>query len=267
MRVPVLLLLMLTSVFLMDATSMAQPDPDYQLSLSSGTGNQGTSVDLTVTFDNTGAPARSWAFGVCSDAALVSVIDVIAESGTNTSNNGNFPDLAEIYISSEGWATGVIIDTIGGNGLGPGLGYVLNRASYLLEGAPGSDASIEFCVYPSAPPITPFINLGGMSVVPVMNDGTISIVSRFVRGECNGSSPFDLADPIFLLTFLFIDPTAPPCFDACDANDDGSLNLADVIYQLSHLFNGGPPPLPPTSLCEEDPTDDGLDCQFFGACP
>lgn len=267
MRFCVLLLLVLASVVLMDATSFAQANPDYQLSLSSGGGNQRTSVDLTVTFDNTGSPVRGWSFGVCSDPALVTIEDVIALSDTNTSNNGNLPDIVEIYITPEGWATAVIIDMFGGNRLDPGLGYELNSASYLLNGEPGSEASIEFCVYPGAPQISPFINLGAISEVPVLNDGTISIGNGFVRGECNGSSPINLADPIFLLTFLFIDPLIPPCRDACDINDDGSVNLADVIYELSHLFSGGPPPLPPTSLCEEDPTDDGLDCQFFGACP
>ena len=267
MRTFFLLLLTMTSVVLIDATSFAQANPDYQLSLSSGAGNQGTSVDLIVTFDNTGSPVRGWSFGVCSDPALVTIDDVIALSDTNTSNNGNLPDILEIYILPEAWATGVIIDMFGGNRLDPGLGYELNSASYLLNGEPGSEASIEFCVYPGVPSIPPFINLGAISEVPVLNDGTISIGNGFVRGECNGSFPINLADPIFLLGFLFIDPLVPPCRDACDINDDGSINLADVIYELSHLFNGGPPPSPPVGSCAVDPTDDMLDCQFFGACP
>jgi len=45
------------------AACHGQANPDYQLSLSSGSGQQGTTVDLIVSFDNTGETVRAWAFG------------------------------------------------------------------------------------------------------------------------------------------------------------------------------------------------------------
>lgn len=91
---------------------------------------------------------------------------------------------------------------------------------------------------------------------------------QFVRGNCNGlDSSVNIADGIYLLGFLF--PGANPpnvlnCRDACDANDDGQLNIADVIRLLNSLFGSPTVPLPlPNAIsgCGDDPTDtDALDC-------
>lgn len=249
------------------AACHGQANPDYQLSLSSGSGQQGTTVDLIVSFDNTGETVRAWAFGVCSDPDQLTIIDVISESGTTTSNNGGMPDFIEINMVPEGWSANVIIDLFGSVGLDPGLGYPIHRATYALDGVEGAVASVEFCVYPGVPQVTPVVFIGAISETPVLIDGAISIGAGFVRGDCNGLSGGNLADPIFLLGFLFVDPTLPPCLDACDVNDDGSINIADVIYHLAYLFHGFSPPLPPWPFCGDDPTADSLDCDLFGACP
>ena len=35
------------------------------------------------------------------------------------------------------------------------------------------------------------------------------------------------------------------CLDALDANDDGTVDVADPIFGLAHLFSSGPPPPAP----------------------
>ena len=52
------------------------------------------------------------------------------------------------------------------------------------------------------------------------------------------------------------------CLDACDANDDGKLNLADTIFLLNYIFESGPtPPNPGPDLDKgPDPTGDYLNC-------
>jgi hypothetical protein len=49
--------------------------------------------------------------------------------------------------------------------------------------------------------------------------------------------------------------------DSADANDEGDVDLADAVYLLSYLFAHGPLPPPPFLACGEDPTDDSLDCE------
>ncbi len=90
---------------------------------------------------------------------------------------------------------------------------------------------------------------------------------KFMRGDVNGDLSFNMSDVITSLGQLFQPLATPPigCLKAADLNDDGSFNLGDPIYGLYHLFNGGPPPHAPFPVCEEDPTQDDLNC--LDLCP
>ena len=73
------------------------------------------------------------------------------------------------------------------------------------------------------------------------------------------------------LLYLFPTELPPPalhCDDACDASDDGMLNLVDVIALLASLFGSETIPLPePTRDCGLDPTsDDELRCSQYTSC-
>ena len=48
--------------------------------------------------------------------------------------------------------------------------------------------------------------------------------------------------------------------DALDCNDDGELRLADPIYLINYLFKMGPQPPEPLDMPGLDPTPDGLSC-------
>ncbi|MFN0058673.1 MAG: hypothetical protein ACKVX7_09485 [Planctomycetota bacterium] len=90
----------------------------------------------------------------------------------------------------------------------------------------------------------------------------------FVRADVNADGSFNIADPVSLLTQLFVPGTkASDCADSVDANDDGALDIADAIFMLSALFAGGPSPASPHPTCGDDGTTDGLDCVEFAACP
>lgn len=87
----------------------------------------------------------------------------------------------------------------------------------------------------------------------------------FRRGDCNGEAAFDVSDVVFILSFFFTSGTAAPCESACDANDDGLLDVADAIRMLGSLFVADPPLPAPIGTCGEDPTPDSLTCST--ACP
>ncbi len=90
--------------------------------------------------------------------------------------------------------------------------------------------------------------------------------TSFRRGDANASGTIDIADAIFMLTHLFAKGPVPTCRDAGDANDDGSLDIADAIALLSHLFASAGPLKPPFGNCGVDPTNDALDCLEFAPC-
>lgn len=89
----------------------------------------------------------------------------------------------------------------------------------------------------------------------------------FVRGDVNASGSRDISDAIFILSYLFLGTSSPPCLKAADLNDDGQLNLTDPIYLLTFLFLAGPSPMPPDDGCGPDPNPDNLSCDEFGSCP
>jgi hypothetical protein len=98
----------------------------------------------------------------------------------------------------------------------------------------------------------------------------------FHRGDCNSSGELngfsvEIADVVAIASYLRA-RFDPPCVDACDANDDGDVDISDIMFLASYLFLRGPfPPAPGPGLgrlmghimpisAGEDPTDDNLDC-------
>lgn len=75
----------------------------------------------------------------------------------------------------------------------------------------------------------------------------------------DGDGQVLLNDPIACLTFLF-GGDALPCNKSADANDDGSLNIADPATILFFLFDSGSPLPSPYPACGADPTGDTLSC-------
>lgn len=83
----------------------------------------------------------------------------------------------------------------------------------------------------------------------------------FQRGDCNSDDKTDLADAAATLASQFLGYSIS-CADACDANDDGLVNMADSVFTLSWLFMFGPEqPAPGPYNDGPDPTSDTLpDC-------
>jgi len=89
----------------------------------------------------------------------------------------------------------------------------------------------------------------------------------FVRGDTNDDGKKNIADAIFLLSYLFGGGPEPHCQKSGDSNADGRLNIADVIRILGFLFGGAEPLPPPFEICGTDPTPNGLTCNYFEHCP
>ncbi len=90
---------------------------------------------------------------------------------------------------------------------------------------------------------------------------------RFRRGDLDFDGGLTIGDPLF---WLLSPPGTTPggaCPAAADINDDGSLDLADPIALLSHLFAAGPPPPPPFPGCGVDGDSTGPPCAGPGCAP
>ena len=84
----------------------------------------------------------------------------------------------------------------------------------------------------------------------------------FVRGNVNNDGIVDISDVLSALNLLFIGDVTTTCQDVVDIDDSGDLNITDPVYLLNFLFAGGPPPPPPGHLSAGlDPTADSLTCE------
>jgi hypothetical protein len=70
----------------------------------------------------------------------------------------------------------------------------------------------------------------------VLVDGFIDIRKAFIRGDSNQDKGVDIADGIFILTYIFMGTEAPRCQDAADVNTDSKLDISDPIFLLQYLF-------------------------------
>ena len=94
--------------------------------------------------------------------------------------------------------------------------------------------------------------------------------TSFIRGDINDDGAVQISDVITLLDYLFgSDAPALRCADAADGNDDGAIQISDAIYLLAYLFTpGSPPPPDPFPACGFDRTGDPLECEGSPqACP
>ncbi|MGA1779485.1 MAG: dockerin type I repeat-containing protein [Planctomycetota bacterium] len=149
----------------------------------------------------------------------------------------------------------------------------------------GQTTAIEFTegISPANPggaplPPTPniIINEDAQGIPPIVNNGQITFVSppSFRRGDSNFDGTVNLADAIYLLTYLFSGGPSPQCFDVADVNDDGGLDVSDGVALLGYLFIDTTPPQHPFPGCGVDttpsPLPGWLSCESVGSsggCP
>jgi hypothetical protein len=67
-----------------------------------------------------------------------------------------------------------------------------------------------------------------------------------LAGDANNDGNVNIADVVFLVAFIFGDSSPPPnCSAEGDANADGNVNIGDAVYIANYVFQpGAPPPIP-----------------------
>lgn len=63
-----------------------------------------------------------------------------------------------------------------------------------------------------------------------------------LRGDVNGDGTIDIADLVYLASYMFQFGPAPVTPKASDVDGDGGTNISDLIYLVDYMFNSGPPP-------------------------
>ena len=89
---------------------------------------------------------------------------------------------------------------------------------------------------------------------------TVSTVGEFRRCDSNNDGQVNLADPVWLVLELLQGGPTTACYDAADCNKDGRKDLSDAIFAVNYLFRGGTRPPPPFADCGIDPDSTPESC-------
>jgi hypothetical protein len=129
------------------------------------------------------------------------------------------------------------------------------------------DISIRQVICDTPPPPTPTCDDGVKNGDETEVDcgGTCpACLLPFVRGDCNGDGNVDISDPTWAIDVLFgaASMDSLTCADACDIDDNGMLDLGDVIGLLNYVFQGVGPLAASDLSCTTDLSDDALSCDI-----
>jgi len=80
----------------------------------------------------------------------------------------------------------------------------------------------------------------GPVVFPTLFDGTLTITRC---GDANNDGAIDVGDVVYLVNYLFRSGPAPlPLTCRGDCNGDSVVDVGDVVYLINYLFRSGPAP-------------------------
>lgn len=267
------------------ATFTIQPTPAFTLSApsqaasfspASGTGSFEVSFDLVEDAANAGFPnsTQGFSIGLGHPSSLLTVTSGGPAGVVLGLNSGTGPDFFDTNIFPEGITFGCVYSFTnpGTNILIFDTAATVVTASY--ETIPGAFIGQQNPVILSltgnsalgTPPVEQVVVVNSQSQSMFVAGCTVELApgGGIDRGDCNDDGGFDIADAVFLLSYLFLSGSVN-CQNACDNNDDEQLNIADAVTALSALFTGGPPP-PGSGQCGPDTTPGSLTCDVFNSC-
>jgi hypothetical protein len=235
---------------------------------ASGLGGVSFGANFSIADNLVGTPCppdvtQGFSMGCSNNAAII--------SPTSTATTLPFaPDFAEDGIFPNGWTIGVVYSFVGANTLTfPAPDEVI---TVTYEGVAGALSGVEGAtatqlIWDSglgSPPVANVVVVGGGSIGAVLQDGVVGLngttTQPFVAADCNGDGITNIADIIWLLSELFQGGPTRNCLIACDANGNGIVDVADAVYIANYVFLSGPPPAGSLS-CDTVPGQTPEDCE------
>lgn len=257
------------------AGDLGAQNPNYILSIGAGSVAPGGVISTTVNSDSTaGGDIQGWSYGVCHDGSALTLLAYADGATTATINQGVAPGFNSINTNpagGTGYTVGVVINLFGAAVLPPTANAELSLVTYTNNMANGLTSDICFCNTLGAPPVDTLVVVGGASIVPTQECGTVTSfvppTVDHIRGDANDDSLVNIADGVWILNDLFQGGPSTDCFGANDANADGSFDASDGVYVFNYQFLDGPAPAAPFPSCGGDSDPDPSDCASYSSCP
>ncbi len=218
-------------------------------------------------------PVSAFEMAVRFDPGLMTLTSVDMGSSLAALNGGSGPELFLPTIVAEGVMVDCVIESAGGGDL-------------LLAPDPAEVALLNFDANPTPLTFNPFgihfplefdptidpmaansVTVDDPVAILQLSAGMVHFVPReqFVRGDANNDGLVQISDVLCVLDRVFSGAVLP-CDDAADINDDHHLNVADGVALLEFLFMLGPDLPHPFPECGWDTTG-AVDCLIYNGCP
>lgn len=229
---------------------------------------------------------QGFSMGVQHSGTYLTVVDLDPIGPLAAINAGAGPAFFTTNLApagGPGWTVGVVYNLMGGVFIQfPPAGTAVVEADYTVD---NSSLILMPCMVQTVtellswtdglgtPPVANVVVVNGASLAPQFENGVVTITTfcilpvDFRRGDCNDDGIVNIADivaNIGLVTGSF--PFNAGCPAACDANDDGANDISDSVYIAAYQFQGGPPPPAPFPGCGQDMGVNNTNC-VFDACP
>ncbi|MGA1781572.1 MAG: HYR domain-containing protein, partial [Planctomycetota bacterium] len=183
------LLLPLLAVLAAFSGAEAQ-DPNYILSCSHGSIPATETVTLSLQLDSTaGSNVQAMQIGLCVDPTYL-IPTGAAAAGSTLTADGVFP-----AIYPDGVTLGVLMSFLGTNPLPPG-DHLVGEVTFAGTGTIGAPITpVAFCNTLGNPPINTVVTVGGSSLVPIKENGSITLnCPSGVAPDCNCNGLDDFAE-------------------------------------------------------------------------
>lgn len=131
----------------------------------------------------------------------------------------------------------------GSPNLPPGSGPILSLWFTVPWGANGGPNPVNITAFNNKQ--MKFIN-NCLTYDPAITNGAVSFDLNCcdLPGDIDNSGTIDIADVTFNVDYMFNGGAAPDCFGEADLDASCSIDIVDLNYRVSYMFLGGPAPLP-----------------------
>jgi hypothetical protein len=253
-----------------------KPPTQYTIAIADAEGAADALVTsmVSLSFDSDPANANTnqiqgWSYGICiGDTAKLEVVDATSAGTDSATVKGGAPaQFDSINKYPEGVTHGIVIDFMAQVKLPPQNDWTDLVVTYKVKmTTDGDKTDVHPCNKAlGTPPVANVMVINGGSIQANEFEGSPDLIAdpavgccdpavcnkpawisfapgdRVIAGNANGDARLDIADGIYILSFLFRGGPPPSCEKAADANADCALDASDAVYIIYYLLLDGPP--------------------------
>jgi len=71
---------------------------------------------------------------------------------------------------------------------------------------------------------------------------TMTVIEPYICGDLNDDGVVNLLDIVFLINYKYKEGVVPDPMESADVNGDGSVNILDIVYLINFKYKDGPAP-------------------------